>query len=272
MAISVMTWVWNHSRSRHGARLVLLAISDCANSEGGQAWPSVAELKRKAGLGERAVQVALAELVRIGELAIEYNAGPKGCNRYRVIMTGPAPADNAPPQNMHPAEYAPPQKVRGLGGRPAKTLTPAESAPPQISTLTPAESAPVTIREPSRSDHLEAIANLLAREPDDDRILRTVIEIFHQRTNLALSPDEARSVAAQVLEGRHPRDAAAYVRKALTREPDPLTRFGLRAPSASEPARPDCPTCQSRRRLEDPVTRDDAGPCPDCNPPTVRSA
>ena len=59
MAISVMNWVWTHSRSRHGARLVLLAIADCASSDGGNAWPSVAELKRKAGLAERAVQTAL---------------------------------------------------------------------------------------------------------------------------------------------------------------------------------------------------------------------
>ena len=50
MAISVMNWVWNHSRSRHGARLVLLAIADCASGDGGNAWPSVAELKRKTGL------------------------------------------------------------------------------------------------------------------------------------------------------------------------------------------------------------------------------
>jgi hypothetical protein len=54
VAIGVMNWVWTHSRSRHGARLVLLAIADCASGDGSNAWPSVAELKRKAGLGERA--------------------------------------------------------------------------------------------------------------------------------------------------------------------------------------------------------------------------
>ena len=140
-------------RSRHGARLVLLAIADCASGDGANAWPSVAELKRKAGLAERAVQTALAELVKLGELEIDYNAGPKGCNRYRVLMTVHTPAETAPPQILHPpADIAPPQDLRGNasvqanGQNPADIAPPAESAPPQISTLTPAESAPGTVR------------------------------------------------------------------------------------------------------------------------------
>lgn len=40
---------------------------------------------------------------------------------------------------------------------------------------------------------------------------------------------------------------------------------------AEAPPRPDCPTCQSRRRLEDPVTGYDAGPCPDCHPIAART-
>ena len=79
---------------------MLLAIADCASADGGNAWPSNAELRRKSGLGERAVQSALAELVKMGELEVRYNEGPKGCNRYRVIMDDPrnicTPADIAP--------------------------------------------------------------------------------------------------------------------------------------------------------------------------------
>jgi hypothetical protein len=137
-----MTWVWNHSRSRHGARLVLLAIADCASGDGGNAWPSNAELQRKAGLGERAVQSAIKELAKLGELEVRYNDGPGGCNRYRVIMGDPrnicTPAESAPPQNLHPrnictpAESAPPQKMRGSAkSAQVSTDTPAESAPPQ---------------------------------------------------------------------------------------------------------------------------------------------
>lgn len=170
-----MTWVWNHSGSRHGARLVLLAIADCASGDGGNAWPSNAELQRKSGLGERAVQSAIAELGKLGELEVRYNEGPGGCNRYRVVMTDP--------RNIcTPADIAPPQKMRGSTKRAAKSAqaskaTPAESAPPQISQEppqnlhpTPAESAPVTVLEPKANQHQKTSSSGGARAtriPDD---------------------------------------------------------------------------------------------------------
>ena len=172
-----MTWVWNHSRSRHGSRLVLLAIADCASSDGGNAWPSNAELRRKSGLGERAVQSALAELVKLGELEVRYNEGPSGCNRYQVLMG---------PRNIcTPADIAPPQNLRGSAGRKAKsrqvkTDTPAESAPPQISQEppqnlhpTPAESAPVTVLEPKANRKTKTSSSSAARAtriPDDFKV------------------------------------------------------------------------------------------------------
>ena len=257
MAISVMTWVWNHSRSKHGARLTLLAIADSACDDGTRAWPSNAELQRKTGLGERAVQAAIAELGDLGELAVEYNAGPKGCNRYRVIMESPgpefstAPAESAPPQNLHPANNAPPQKMRGSrkGGtspqvkgsaRPGRR-TPAESAPPQNSTGTPAESAPGSIQDPSKDQSSSARARKIAStadrlavaEDDDDQALRAVIDFFADRYGLVISTNDARRVAAEILEGRQTRHRAAYVKAALRREPDPLARFGLVMPLAS---------------------------------------
>jgi hypothetical protein len=171
-----MTWVWDHSKSRHGARLVLLAIADCASGDGGNAWPSNAELRRKSGLGERAVQSALAELVKLGELEVRYNEGPKGCNRYRVIMSDP--------RNIRtPADIAPPQTLRGSSSGAAKSpqdskADPAESAPPQISQPppqnlhpTPAESAPVTVLEPKPNRQQKKTSSSSgargARIPDD---------------------------------------------------------------------------------------------------------
>lgn len=133
-----MNWVWKHSRSKNGARLVLLAIADaCHSNNGTGAWPSNPELRAKTNLSERAVQSALAELQRIGELKVGYNEGPKGCNTYTILMT-PADsaggAESAPPQDQHPAESAPPQNPHE---------TPADSA------STPADSAPGTTKEPS---------------------------------------------------------------------------------------------------------------------------
>jgi hypothetical protein len=152
VAISVMTWVWNHSQSRHGSRLVLLAIADSMRNEDGWAWPSVKELSRKTALKERGVQTAIADLVKLGELEVAYNEGPKGCNRYRVLPS--TPAESAPPQNLHPAVSTPPQNSQGqqppqvTGQTPAESAPPAENAGVQNPARPPAESAPGTVREP----------------------------------------------------------------------------------------------------------------------------
>lgn len=130
MSVKVMAWVWGESRSRKTERLVLLAIADCAAEDGSNAYPSMAELMRKTGLSERGVQGAVRKLVALGELFVNANGGPRGCNRYRVIMATP---HAVPPQEMHPADYA------GAGG----------AAPPQETTLTPADHAPGTVLEPS---------------------------------------------------------------------------------------------------------------------------
>jgi hypothetical protein len=156
VAIEVMSWVWNHSRSRNGARLVLLAIADsCNDSDGTGAWPAVGKLMQKANLSERAVQNATKELEALGELKVEWKKGPNGSNKYTVLMGTPADSAGAengtsdasdvqtPPQILHPADSAPPQNLRGTKSGQNRTLPtrkPAESAPPQI--LHPADSAP----------------------------------------------------------------------------------------------------------------------------------
>lgn len=130
-----MTWVWQSSRSKKNARLLLLAIADCAAEDGTNAYPSVAELMRKTGLSERGVQSTLGDLVELGELKVQRNAGPGGCNRYKVVM---APAESAPPAEAAGAESAPPAK-----------RSPRKSRTPQETTPTPAEPAPGTVLEPS---------------------------------------------------------------------------------------------------------------------------
>lgn len=151
MSVKVMSWVWSSSRSAKTDRLVLLAIADCANEDGRDAYPSMAELVRKTGLSERAVQMATKRLVKLGELFVSPNGGPRGCNRYRVLM------DGRPPLDLHPADYAPPPQVvrESMSDRSQEwNVTPAESAPrtectPQETTPAPAADAPGTVLEPS---------------------------------------------------------------------------------------------------------------------------
>lgn len=147
MAIDVMNWVWDHSKSRHGARLVLLALADHMNTAANWAWPSNKELQRKTNLTERAVRTAVAELIELGELAVDLNSGPGGCNRYRVIATPIPPADSAP------GKYCPP----------------AISAPRQDLPHPPAGSAPGTIKEPK--EKISPTERSTAGKPSDDSAL-----------------------------------------------------------------------------------------------------
>lgn len=152
-----MTWVWEHSRSKLSARLVLLAIADHANGDGLDAYPSTVQLMRKTGLSERAVQKAVAELVELGELHVSAGGGRGNTNRYRVLMVERPdevdevnPADPAPFEN--PADPAPfdgnPAQKTPYSGNPAEKTPYSCPETPQSTTGNPAESAPGTKREP----------------------------------------------------------------------------------------------------------------------------
>ena len=149
----MMSWVLDHSRSKHGARLVLIAVANCMNTPNSWAWPSNKELQRQTNLTERAVRLAVAELIELGELAVDLNSGPGGCNRYRVITTV-APRQILPPAKIAPLKYLPPgricpvESVQLNGHTPAKIAPPAEFTPRQHLPHPPAKSAPGTVIEP----------------------------------------------------------------------------------------------------------------------------
>jgi hypothetical protein len=78
-----MSYVWENSRLGGTELLCLLAISDFADDKG-VAYPSVATLSKKLRMSERNTHYLLGKLVDSGELTIERNSGPHGCNLYRV--------------------------------------------------------------------------------------------------------------------------------------------------------------------------------------------
>jgi hypothetical protein len=140
LSVKVMTWVWEHSRSKLSARLVLLAIADHANGDGVDAFPSTAQLMHKTGLSERGVQVAVAELVKLGELHVAAGGGRGRTNRYRVLMVNPA--EDAPFDAENPAEKTP------YSENPAENTAYSVHETPQPTTGNPAGSAPGTKKEP----------------------------------------------------------------------------------------------------------------------------
>lgn len=94
MSIFITSHAWKNSASSGSTLLVLLAVSDFAD-DNGVAYPAVTTLAKKARASERTVQYALRELIEMGELAISRGEGPKGCNLYRVLISGMKGADFA---------------------------------------------------------------------------------------------------------------------------------------------------------------------------------
>ncbi len=84
MSIKVMAKVWDGSSQKGSTLLLLLAIADFAD-ENGRAWPSIETLAKKIRMSTRSAQMMVRKLVEDGELQVEQNAGPHGCNVYHVI-------------------------------------------------------------------------------------------------------------------------------------------------------------------------------------------
>lgn len=115
-----------------------------------------------------------------------------------------------------------------------------------------------------------------ARPPDDDdKLVSAAVDAFLERTECAISADDARSIAAKVL-ARASADtpvihADRYVAAAITREPDPFSLLGDPPPlseilAAPAPLQvPLCGQCDPRTRM-----REDAEGrpyhCPECHP------
>lgn len=94
MSIKVMTAVWDHSAHKGSELLLLLALADFAHDDGTHIYPSVATMKHKTRLSERAVQYLLRSLVASGEL-VEDGKHTSGTTRYRINIAQLGGANSA---------------------------------------------------------------------------------------------------------------------------------------------------------------------------------
>lgn len=203
-----MAWVWEHSQAKPMQRLVLLAIADCANDSGADAYPATATLARKTGLSERGVRGAVTDLVEIGELRVEYKAGPRGCNRYRVVMRNPERSAGYPEhgaasddtrQDVPRAPRAGSTRQDVPGTRHETTRNPAPRAPepsePSSTSLEPSSSvtpsAPRRRRapEPRRDDVEQICAHLAERIAANGSRQPTITETWRHEARLLLDRD-----------------------------------------------------------------------------------
>lgn len=93
MSLRCLTWVFHDSDADGFDRLVLLAIADEADDDGGNAYPSQQRIADKAHVSKRSVQRSIDQLERDGELLVERPA-EKGRGHvwtYTVLM-GRTPA------------------------------------------------------------------------------------------------------------------------------------------------------------------------------------
>lgn len=95
MSIDAIGAVLRYSKARGNRRMVMVVIAECANHDGGGAYPSIETVADRSGVDKRTAQRAIRDLVDLGELEVEEQAGPKGCNLYRVTLSGD---DSLPPR------------------------------------------------------------------------------------------------------------------------------------------------------------------------------
>jgi hypothetical protein len=106
MSLYALTQVFHSSNADGSARLVLLAIADCADDDG-IAFPSLPTLAVKAHVSRDTARRKIEELVKLGELEILEKGDGRKSTRYRVlfvqnntIRTG----GNLPPLKNKPSE------------------------------------------------------------------------------------------------------------------------------------------------------------------------
>lgn len=86
MSVKVTSWVWSIEQNNPVDRLILLAIADCAADDGGNAWPSMTTLARKACVTRRGAQIAVGRLVDAGLVRVNKGGGRARCNSYTVLI------------------------------------------------------------------------------------------------------------------------------------------------------------------------------------------
>ena len=88
MSVRAIKAVKEHSRSEHGARLVMVFLADAAQNDG-VAWPSRETLAKDANIAAGSVSRHITELEALGELEVrEYKRGRTRLNCYRLRLPG----------------------------------------------------------------------------------------------------------------------------------------------------------------------------------------
>lgn len=106
MSVKIMSAVFESETLGPTERLIMLSLADHAD-DAGRCYPSIARLRQRTGLSERAIQSNIRSLQAAGYITIIPGAGQGGSNVYIVR---PTPAADAPKPSrtiIEPSEYIP---------------------------------------------------------------------------------------------------------------------------------------------------------------------
>jgi hypothetical protein len=105
MSVEASSWVWKFSNSRGSARLLLLRIANNADENGCNSWHTVKAMARATKMSERQVSRAARQLQALGEVAVQFKAGPFDANVYSLPLMGdrmsPPPPAGSPESAAH---------------------------------------------------------------------------------------------------------------------------------------------------------------------------
>lgn len=151
MSIKIMSRVWEADMEM-GRKMVLLAMADYADDNGGGIYPSIPTLAKKCSMSERALQAHIAEMRNDGWLTVDGKKPVKGghVNVYRI----------------------------NLDAKWCRICTPAKSAPVQKTAFSGAESAP-NPSEPSEEREGDA-KNETQHEPNRSNSLSSKIITYRE--------------------------------------------------------------------------------------------
>jgi hypothetical protein len=225
-----MTRVWEHSRHKGSALLLLLAIADHAHDDGSGAWPSVAHLARKVRMSERQVQRVLRTLSSgiVPELGVEKEAGPGRAHLFTVLLARDVTGDK-----MSPPAHAPDVT---LGVPPASPRGDIATSPGGDIAVSPKPSP--TVREPSEKssadDDVADVAVAIALRDLQDlkgypfEATRDAVALvaFHgRRPKVALSAEIARWADRRAGIRDQRKALLAWLEEARDAAPDELERY-----------------------------------------------
>ena len=92
MSIKVMSWIWEHSAASGSELLVLLAMADFADDKGGNIYPSMQTLAKKARMSPDQARRVVHKLMADGRVELVQKGGWDGgrnrSNEYRLVLDG----------------------------------------------------------------------------------------------------------------------------------------------------------------------------------------